>query len=498
MRKRKPKGYWTKERCREEALKYNTRSEFKKRNEGVYKKIQTEGWFDELCGHMIDLYKHWTKEDCKEEALKYNTRDELKRGNGGAYSKSIREGWLDEICEHMVCGKLKWTYEICKKEALKYNTRSEFKKGSSGAYAAASKNGWLNELFNNKIGFGIKWCYDRCLEVSLECKTRTEFNKNYPGAYNRSYTEGWLDDICGHMESQGSLKDRYVYDYLFHKYKTSYTGLTWNLEERHYSHMNDPKSSVFRFMGKHDLTEDDFEYVIHGYYDKDTAVEIETQKEEEHRSNGWNTLNSIKTGGLGGKLKWTYERCKKEALKYNTRTEFHKGSASVYVAVRKNGWLDEICGHMKITRKPKGYWTYEKCKSVAMECKTRSELQKNHNTIYQISKRNGWLDEICKHMDCGMIYWTYERCKKEALKYNTRSEFRKGSSGSYQKSSREKWLDEICGHMKITRKPAGYWTKERCKEEAKKYNTRNEFRKGSSGAYQKSIDKGWLDEFFPK
>ena len=43
---------------------------------------------------------------------------------------------------------------------------------------------------------------------------------------------------------------------------------------------------------------------------------------------------------------WTKERCKEETLKYNTRSEFQKGSESAYQAARKNGWLDDICKHM--------------------------------------------------------------------------------------------------------------------------------------------------------
>ena len=46
-------------------------------------------------------------------------------------------------------------------------------------------------------------------------------------------------------------------------------------------------------------------------------------------------------------------------------------------------------------------------------------------------------------------YWTKEKCHEEALKYNTRGEFQKKSSTAYVKSRKEKWLDEICIHMKL-------------------------------------------------
>jgi hypothetical protein len=39
----------------------------------------------------------WTKENCQKESLKYNTRFEFLKGSGGAYESSRRNGWLDEF-----------------------------------------------------------------------------------------------------------------------------------------------------------------------------------------------------------------------------------------------------------------------------------------------------------------------------------------------------------------------------------------------------------------
>lgn len=51
---------------------------------------------------------------------------------------------------------------------------------------------------------------------------------------------------------------------------------------------------------------------------------------------------------------------------------------------------------------------------------------------------------------------------------------------------------------KKERKPNGYWTYERCKEEAGKYKSRNDFCVSNCSAYQAARRNGWLDEFFPK
>ena len=149
------------------------------------------------------------------------------------------------------------------------------------------------------------------------------------------------------------------------------------------------------------------------------------------------------------KIIWTKEKCKEEALKYNYRTEFQRGSGSAYSASLKNGWLNDICGHMPEKVKPNGYWTKEKCHEEALKYITKKEFNSVSNSVYSTAQKNGWLNDICSHMTKGerKIYWTKEKCHEEALKYNKRSEFKK-NSGGYGAALRKGWLDEICSHMK--------------------------------------------------
>ena len=95
MAKRKPPGYWTKERCATEALKYKTRSEFRNKAGGAYSAAHRNGWLGIICVHMStrpgkpDGY--WAKERCATEALKYKTRSEFSDKAGGAYNASVAQ-----------------------------------------------------------------------------------------------------------------------------------------------------------------------------------------------------------------------------------------------------------------------------------------------------------------------------------------------------------------------------------------------------------------------
>lgn len=150
------------------------------------------------------------------------------------------------------------------------------------------------------------------------------------------------------------------------------------------------------------------------------------------------------------------ENCKKEAIKYKTKKEFRENNQSAYAMSLKCKWLDEICEHMK---KPKIEQSNKK--------KTNKKRRK----------------------------WNKESCLKEALKYKTRNEFQNNSNGAYNFCLRRKWLDEVCVHMKkSTRKPRGYWTKDRCFKASLNYKTKSEFKKMEQGAYIKSKKKKWIDD----
>ena len=198
------------------------------------------------------------------------------------------------------------------------------------------------------------------------------------------------------------------------------------------------------------------------------------------------------------KIKWTFETCKLEASKYNSRGEFIKKSFTAYIKSFKNKWLDEICSHMILKRKPKGYWTKERCLEISLLYKNITEFTKNNANIYRISKDNGWLDEICSHMILKTTkpkgYWNFENCKNEALKYNTKKEFDDNCTSAYNSALKNGWIDEICSHMILKVKPKGYWTKEKCAEEALKYNNKKDFSQESKGAYCRANKEKWLTD----
>ena len=91
-------------------------------------------------------------------------------------------------------------------------------------------------------------------------------------------------------------------------------------------------------------------------------------------------------------------------------------------------------------------------------------------------------------------YWDYQNCYNEARKYSTRGEFRKGSQVAYYKALRKKWIDDYTWFAQ-KKKPNNYYSYERCYEEAKKYKSRGAFAKGNPSAYNNAWRNHWLDDY---
>jgi len=236
------------------------------------------------------------------------------------------------------------------------------------------------------------WTKERCSEVALMCDSRSEFCNLYKGAYKRAYINGWLDELCLHMKPIGNLRKRLVYSYEFSD-NYVYVGLTCNDKRRDRQHNNEispVKNHIIEFNVKPIK-----KILSDGYICVNEAQILENYWVYKYKNEGWNILNTKKTGGLGGNtLYWTKEKCREVANKCKSRKEFSIKYVSAYINSRNNKWLDEICSHMIRIRKPIGYWNYENCKTAAMNFKSRFDFSHKCSGAYFISAKNKWLDEF--------------------------------------------------------------------------------------------------------
>lgn len=255
--------YWSFEKCREEALKYNTRIEFKKKSCGAYYAAVKNSWINIICDHMQQLRKpnnFWTKTKCTEEALKYNSRIEFSKKSPSAYIISHKNMWLDDICDHMTkignkYNRLIYCFIFYKDKSVyvgltgNSNRRRKYHLSDINSpvykhikltnvipkYFELTKYINVNDavIFEDKFllkfkdrgynilnksktgglgGRNLIWTKDKCIEVSKKCKTKSEFRKKYGSAYNTSLKNNWLSEITPHMIMQRKDKGYWTKD----------------------------------------------------------------------------------------------------------------------------------------------------------------------------------------------------------------------------------------------------------------------------------------------
>jgi len=290
---------------------------------------------------------------------------------------------------------MKWTKENCKIEALKYSSKKEFRENSSGAYQMAYINKWFDEICTHMF-FKQKpkdfWTKEKCKIEALKYSSKKEFHKNSANIYQKSFREDWLDEICSHMVYIGNRYKRCIYVYEFTD-KSVYIGLTYNLKERNINHLKKENSQVYKHMNK--MNSKPILKQLTDYVGAAIASKLEGKFVEQYKKDGWDILNKIKTGNLGGgsKLNYTKKICLEESLKYKTRNEFKTKNSSIYRFSLRNGILDEICSHMKNIKK--GYWNDKNnCLIEAKKYNKISEFKLKSSGAFDSCVRNGWLQEV--------------------------------------------------------------------------------------------------------
>jgi hypothetical protein len=87
----------------------------------------------------------------------------------------------------------------------------------------------------------------------------------------------------------------------------------------------------------------------------------------------------------------TLEACKREALKYNTRSIWKNHGSKTYKAAQHNRWLPLCCGHMKTLRKVR---TFEECLASRRCYPTQNSWKYGDTKSYGYANVHGWLWKI--------------------------------------------------------------------------------------------------------
>jgi hypothetical protein len=427
-----------------EAKKYETKKSFRKYSKGAYEACYRNGWVKEACAHMSMLSKSkskvWTKEKCLTEILKYENRSDFRKKSRGAYQACKLNNWFsEEIAKLKVKKVVDWTKDKCWQLAKRYKSKKDFKINQNGAYLFALRRGWKDEICSHMDAKFTFWTKEKCKIEASKYKSRSEYARENGASYQFAMKQGeeFMSSICSHMTIKGSRYKRMVYAYEFADNHV-YVGLTYNEQKRKDEHLGDKRGPVARHSLKSGISPDYKK--LEDYLDVKDAKNLEQYYIDWYKKAGWLVLNRSKAGALGTTdTLWTKERCHEEALKFNRKEDlrFAQGLGGLYNAARKRGWWDEICSHMNGGNKR---WTKEDCLEFARKCKSISDFQRKYGGAYIYAKGNGFLTEINSQITKPPKEFKY-------LSYNEARDFARSNS---IKTS-EQWF-EFCKTKKVNEK----------------------------------------------
>ena len=129
------------------------------------------------------------------------------------------------------------------------------------------------------------------------------------------------------------------------------------------------------------------------------------------------------------------------------------------------------------------------------KAKSKAEFKRDAPSAYHSARKNGWLDDytwlVELHKPNG--YWNRETCYAEAKKYKSRKEYQDNAVSAYNTSLKNKWLDDYTWFKEKARR--NYWNRETCYAEAKRFDRITYFIQKSRRAYEVARKNGWLIDY---
>lgn len=185
-----------------------------------------------------------------------------------------------------------------------------------------------------------------------------------------------------------------------------------------------------------------------------------------------------------------------DAKKYKTKSAWNNGSKGAAASAQLNGWYAEATAHMEVVKRAN--WTKEELIAHARRFKTKKEWVKAGGPSC-VARQRGWYAEATAHMpDHVGRKWTKEIVIARARRFETKRAWALADKGAVNAAERHGWYAEATAHMPAKAKPKeprkSKWTKEKVLADAKRFKTRWEWGKASSGAYAAAHVKGWAEE----
>jgi hypothetical protein len=466
---------WSKPAVLGSARKYIGRAEWKTAEPGAYKAALRLGLLAEACAHMRAAHRDWTLQALQDSAASFGTRGAWKAADGAAYKTARERGVLDCVCAHMTWASKPdgwWTKARVLASAKEFRSIATWNDAETSAYQMAKTKGWMEEATSHMdavpMPIGPATIHEFLMTHGIPYKTEHRFREHTEVArmpfdffvpqhrllieyHGRQHAEGWSRkaDSREEIQRRDAIKERWV--------ATSRYELVLILAWR----SKTPQA-------------------IRVLLARTLGVSPELPRK----------LTAAEEQRLRSGLAWTVDGVMVDARQYQSRAAWMRASSSAYRFAIRHGMSDAATRHMKYVVEH-GKWTNAAVLESARKFETATEWRKNEYSAYVIACRKGWKGEACAHMRVTRRpngYWTPDMLLTASKRFKTVGEWRRRDPASYSVAKRRKLVPSTMARELVH----GQWTKSRIATVASVFETRGQFRKGSPSAYTIAATKGWL------
>lgn len=391
-------------------------------------------------------------------------------GLDSATATATPEAPPEQDTQQNVRHKAPLTLEECIYDAISYSSRTQWCLNSNRAYSAALKNGWMDQCCAHMTGEKAEskpqgyWTKEKCKEFADKCTTRTGWARFHNVSYNAARKGGWLEELTAHMAPV-----RYI---------------SRKKRSKASTHKTTPKKAVVAKV----------------------IVQKVAKKAPQATKPIFGTNHNSK--GKGIPQVWTKADVISSAKPFSTPHQWRLMESSAYKAAKRNNWVKEATAHMNNTHTvsyPVGYWTKHRVIKEAKNFDTKIRWAAYHPTSYSAARVHGWLEVASKHMVKTNFGRQNSVKKTPAFNESKYSKAVKAVKQAPTKTIKQAPVKAVKTPSNKTDEafefaikneammPRGYWTRDRVRLVAKRFNSRLAWRKATPYVYNIATFKGWLN-----
>ncbi|PSV00562.1 hypothetical protein [Photobacterium kishitanii] len=192
---------WTKDACRKEASKFESRSEWREKSTASYKKAARSGWIQEFMPIDMKHVDYSSFAQCAIEAELSQSEQQWKEDFPDSYFYAVQNRWVEICCTNIILrnaksGILVSDLEDCINSAARYQSITEWSMSDQKTYRIAYIAGIVKACSQHMSKKNKRRTISDCIQISKKYKSPKEWKDHDPLSYISAKRRGLFNSDC--------------------------------------------------------------------------------------------------------------------------------------------------------------------------------------------------------------------------------------------------------------------------------------------------------------